>query len=164
MSAFVAEGETMPEAYSVASKDIVVYDPNKRSGGVAKATIVEGLIAEAVASSKVALDVLYESDGDAASDASAAFKVIGLELINLVEMLEGYHDAALRPKHRAARAIVVGMIDKMKENDIQHGGTNEQLAGFARDAVSFFESIHVCMLEETDRKKRYRYKKRFLGG
>ncbi|GAF73024.1 unnamed protein product [marine sediment metagenome] len=164
MSAFAAEGEAMHEGYSIASKDIVVYDPDKRSGGVAKATIVEGLIAETVTSSKIALDVLHQSDGDTASDASAAFKVIGLELINLVEMLEGYHDAALRPKHRAARAIIVGMIAKMKANDIQNGATEEQLTQFARDAVGFFESIHICMLEETDRKKRYRYKKRFLGG
>jgi len=163
MSAFAAEGEAMHEGYKIASKDIVVYDPDKRSGGVAKATIVEGLIAEAVASSKIALDVLHEADGDKNEEASAAFKIIGLELINLVGMLEGYHDAALRPKHRAARAIIVGMIAKMKANDIQDGGTDEQYAQFARDVVGFFESIHICMLEETDRRKRHRHKKRFLG-
>ena len=153
MSGFAAEGQDMPTPYSIASKDIVVYDPDKRSGGVAKATIVEGLIAEAVASCKIALDVLYKTEGDKEEAASAAFKVIGLELINLVEMLEGYHDAALRPKHRAARAIVVGMIAKMKANDIQEDPTGEGMARFATDAVGFFESIHVCMLEETDRRK-----------
>tara|TARA_R100001594_G_scaffold62636_5_gene97019 strand:- start:3412 stop:3906 length:495 start_codon:yes stop_codon:yes gene_type:complete len=164
MSGFAAEGQGMPKAYEIASKDVVVYDPDKRSGGVAKATIVEGLIAETVASCKIALDVLYHSKGDKREEASAAFKVIGLELINLVAMLEGYHDAALRPKHRAARAIVVGMIAKMKANDIQSGANEEQMADFARDIVGFFEAIHICMLEETDRRKRHRFKKRFLGG
>jgi hypothetical protein len=154
----------MPAPYDIASKDIVVYDPDKRSGGVAKATIVEGLVAETVASCKVALDVLYATEGDKEEAASAAFKVIGLELINLIEMLEGYHDAALRPKHRAARAIVVGMVAKMKANDIQEGATEAQLAQFGSDIVGFFESIHICMLEETDRRKRHRHKKRFLDG
>jgi hypothetical protein len=55
------------------------------------------------------------------------------------------------------------MIAKMKANDIQDGGTDEQYAQFARDVVGFFESIHICMLEETDRRKRHRHKKRFLG-
>ena len=159
MSAFAPEGGVLPEAISMTSKDVVVYDPDKRSGGVAKATLVEGLLAECVASCKSALDVVYEGDGGIV----AAFKVIGLELMNTVEMLEVYHDAALRPKHRAARAIMVGMIARMRANDIQADATEEMEAQFARDVVGFLESIHICMLEETDRKKRFRWKKRFLG-
>ena len=48
MSAFAAEGGTLEPALSIASKDIVVYNKDARSGGIAKATIVEGLIAEAL--------------------------------------------------------------------------------------------------------------------
>lgn len=164
MSSFAAEGAALGPAHKIASKDIVVYDKDRRSGSVAKATIVEGLLAEAVSGIKMAVDVLYQGREDPQRTASDAFKVIGLELIGVIDMLSGYHDAALRPKHRSVRAIMVAMFDRMKANDVQDGGTDEQLAQFAKDIVAFLECIHVCMLESTDRKKRYRWKKRFLDG
>ena len=85
-----------------------------------------------------------------------------MELMGLIHMLSGYHDAALRPKHRACRQIVVNMLERMRDNDIQEDAEVEDLERFAKDAVRFFECMHVCMLEETDRKKRHRHKKRFL--
>ena len=166
MSAFAPEGGALGPAHKIASKDIVVYDADARSGGIAKATVVEGLIAEALSQCKSALDVAYyDQAGLSREDAIiAAFKIMGLELLNLVSMLEGYHDAALRPKHRACRQMVVGMVERMRDNDIQVDATGEDLVTFAKDAVRFLECMHICMLEETDRKKRHRWKKRFLDG
>ena len=166
MSVFAPEGGALGPAHKIASKDIVVYDADARSGGIAKATVVEGLIAEALSQCKVALDVAYYATADMPRDEAvvSAFKLIGMELLNLVSMLEGYHDAALRPKHRACRQIVVGMVERMRDNDIQVDAAEEDLVTFAKDAVRFLECMHICMLEETDRKKRHRWKKRFLDG
>lgn len=163
MSGFAAEGAPLGPAHKIASKDIVVYDKDRRGGSVAKATIVEGLLAEAVSGIKMTVDVLYQDTEDTERAARDAFKVIGLELLSVIDMLSGYHDAALRPKHRAARAIMVAMIERLRANDIQGGATEAQMAQFAKDIVAFLESIHVCMLESTDRKRRYRWKKRFIG-
>ena len=164
MSVFAPEGAELGDAAQFASKDIVVYDEAARSGGVGKATIVEGLIAECVASCKQSLDVVYYGQADLSPQDAlvSSYKLIGLELMSLIDMLAGYHDAALRPKHRACRQIVVGMLERMRDNDIQEGAEVEDLERFAKDAVRFFECMHVCMLEETDRKKRHRHKKRFL--
>ena len=166
MSAFAPEGGALGPAHKIASKDIVVYDADARSGGIAKATIVEGLIAEALSQCKVALDVAYYEQADMPRDEAivSTFKLIGMELMGLIGMLEGYHDAALRPKHRACRQMVVGMVERMRDNDIQVDATGEDLVTFAKDAVRFLECMHICMLEETDRKKRHRWKKRFLDG
>jgi hypothetical protein len=54
------------------------------------------------------------------------------------------------------------MLERMRDNDIQEDAEIGGLELFAKDAVRFFECMHVCMLEETDRKKRHRYKKRFI--
>ena len=166
MSAFAAEGGTLEPALKIASKDIVVYDKDARSGGIAKATVVEGLIAEALGQCKGALDGVYYEQAEMPREQAivSAFKLMGMELLSLVSLLEGYHAAALRPKHRACRQIVVGMVDRMKANDIQEGAAEGGLVAFAKDAVRFLECMHVCMLEETDRKKRHRWKKRFLDG
>ena len=163
MSGFAAEGAPLGPAHKIASKDIVVYDKDRRGGSVAKATSVEGLRAEAVAGIKMTVDVLYQDTEDTERAARDAFKGIGLELLGVIDMLSGYHDAALRPKHRAARAIMVAMVERLRANDIQDGATEAQMAQFAKDIVAFLESIHVCMLESTDRRKRYRWKKRFIG-
>jgi hypothetical protein len=56
------------------------------------------------------------------------------------------------------------MVERMRANDIQEDAADEELVVFAKDAVRFLECMHVCMLEETDRKKRHRWKKRFLDG
>ena len=164
MSVFAPEGGSIGPAHKIASKDIVVYDEGARSGGIAKATVVEGLIAECLSSCKQALDIAYYGHENLTTEQAlvSAFKLVGMELMSLVDMLVGYHDAALRPKHRACRQIVVGMLERMRDNDIQEGAEVEDLERFAKDAVRFFECMHVCMLEETDRKKRHRYKKRFL--
>ena len=166
MSVFAPEGVELGGAEQMASKDIIVYDEDSRSGGVGKATIVEGLIAECVASCKQSLDVVYYSQTNLSiQDALvSSFKLMGLELMGLIDMLTGYHDAALRPKHRACRQIVANMVERMRDNDIQSDASPEDLELFAKDAVRFFECMHVCMLEETDRKKRHRHKKRFLDG
>ena len=166
MSVFAPEGSALGPAHKIASKDIVVYDADARSGGIAKATVVEGLIAEALSQCKVALDVAdYEQAAISREQAVvSAFKLMGMELLNLIGLLEGYHDAALRPKHRACRQISVGMVERMRANDIQEDAADEELVVFAKDAVRFLECMHVCMLEETDRKKRHRWKKRFLDG
>ena len=164
MSVFAPEGGSIGPAHKIASKDIVVYDEGARSGGIAKATVVEGLIAECLSSCKQALDIAYYGHESMTTEQAlvSAFKLVGMELMSLVDMLVGYHDAALRPKHRACRQIVVGMLERMRDNDIQEGAEVEDLERFAKDAVRFFECMHVCMLEETDRKKRHRYKKRFI--
>ena len=153
-------------ASEMISKDIVVYNEDARSGGVGKATVVEGLVAECLSSCKQSLDVVYYNQaGMSIEDALiSSFKLIAMELMGLVAMLSGYHDAALRPKHRACRQIVVNMLERMQSNDIQEDAEPEGLELFTKDAVRFFECMHVCMLEETDRKKRHRYKKRFLDG
>ena len=52
----------------------------------------------------------------------------------------------------------------MRDNDIQVDAAEADLVTFAKDAVRFLECMHICMLEETDRKKRHRWKKRFLDG
>jgi len=164
VSVFAPEGGSIGPAHKIASKDIVVYDEGARSGGIAKATVVEGLIAECLSSCKQALDIAYYGHENLTTEQAlvSAFKLVGMELMSLVDMLVGYHDAALRPKHRACRQIVVGMLERMRDNDIQEGAEVEDLERFAKDAVRFFECMHVCMLEETDRKKRHRHKKRFL--
>ena len=164
MSVFAPEGGSLGPAHKIASKDIVVYDEGARSGGIAKATVVEGLLAECLSSSKQALDVAYYGHGEMPIEQAlvSAFRLIGMELMGLIDMLSGYHDAALRPKHRACRQIVVNMLERMQANDIQEDAEPEDLEFFAKDAVRFFECMHVCMLEETDRKKRHRYKKRFI--
>lgn len=166
MSVFAPEGGDLGDAKKISSKDIVVYNEGARSGGIGKATIVEGLIAECVVSCKQSLDVVYYNQTDMSIEDAliSSFKLIGLELMNLIDMLSGYHDAALRPKHRACRQIVVSMLERMRSNDIQEDAEPEDLELFAKDAVRFFECMHVCMLEETDRKKRHRWKKRFLDG
>ena len=166
MSVFAPEGGALGTADEISSKDVVVYDEDARSGGIGKATIVEGLIAECVVSCKQSLDVVYYNQTDMSIEDAliSSFKLIGMELMNLIDMLSGYHDAALRPKHRACRQIVVNMLERMRSNDIQEDAEPEYLELFAKDAVRFFECMHVCMLEETDRKKRHRYKKRFLDG
>ncbi len=166
MSVFLSEGDHLGGASKLVSKDIVVYDESSRSGGIGKATIVEGLIAECLSSCKQSLDVVYYNQTDLSIEDAliSSFKLIAMELMGLVDMLSGYHDAALRPKHRACRQIVVNMLERMQSNDIQEDAEPEDLELFAKDAVRFFECMHVCMLEETDRKKRHRYKKRFLDG
>tara|TARA_R110000796_G_scaffold71989_3_gene163156 strand:+ start:584 stop:1084 length:501 start_codon:yes stop_codon:yes gene_type:complete len=166
MSVFAPEGGGIGSAKEISSKDVVVYNEDARSGGIGKATLVEGLIAECVVSCKQSLDVVYYNQTDMSIEDAliSSFKLMGLELMNLVAMLSGYHDAALRPKHRACRQIVVNMIERMQSNDIQEDAEPEGLELFAKDAVRFFECMHVCMLEETDRKKRHRHKKRFLDG
>lgn len=166
MSVFAPEGSDLGDAKKISSKDIVVYNEGARSGGIGKATIVEGLIAECVVSCKQSLDVVYYNQTDMSIEDAliSSFKLIGMELMNLIDMLSGYHDAALRPKHRACRQIVVNMLERMRSNDIQEDAEAEDLELFAKDAVRFFECMHVCMLEETDRKKRHRWKKRFLDG
>ena len=166
MSVFAPEGEDLGGASKLISKDIVVYSEEARSGGIGKATVVEGLIAECLSSCKQSLDVAYYDQAGLSLEDSliCSFKVIGMELMGLVDMLSGYHDAALRPKHRACRQIVVNMPERMEPNDIQEDAEPEDLALFAKDAVRFFECMHVCMLEDTDRKKRHRWKKRFLDG
>ena len=58
---------------------------------------------------------------------------------------------------------MVAMVERLKANDIQDGATEAQMAQFAKDIVAFLEAIHVCMLESTDRRKRFRWKKRFIG-
>tara|TARA_R100000278_G_scaffold87887_1_gene67099 strand:- start:24818 stop:25318 length:501 start_codon:yes stop_codon:yes gene_type:complete len=166
VSVFAPEGSDLGDAKKISSKDIVVYNEGARSGGIGKATIVEGLIAECVVSCKQSLDVVYYNQTDMSIEDAliSSFKLIGMELMNLIDMLSGYHDAALRPKHRACRQIVVNMLERMRSNDIQEDAEAEDLELFAKDAVRFFECMHVCMLEETDRKKRHRWKKRFLDG
>jgi len=166
VSAFLSEGGDFGGVSKLVSKDIVVYDESSRSGGVGKATIVEGLIAECLSSCKQSLDVAYYDQAGMGIKESiiSSFKLIAMELMGLVDMLSGYHDAALRPKHRACRQIVVNMLERMQSNDIQEDAEPEDLELFAKDAVRFFECMHVCMLEETDRKKRHRHKKRFLDG
>ena len=164
MSVFAPEGGALGPAHKIASKDIVVYDEGARSGGIGKATLVEGLVAECLSSCKQSLDVVYYNQTDMSTEDAlvSSFKLIGMELMNLIDMLSGYHDAALRPKHRACRQIVANMLERMRDNDIQEDAEIGGLELFAKDAVRFFECMHVCMLEETDRKKRHRYKKRFI--
>jgi len=164
VSVFLSEGDDLGGASKLVSKDIVVYDESSRSGGIGKATVVEGLIAECLSSCKQSLDVVYYNQTDLSTEDAliSSFKLTAMELMNLIDMLSGYHDAALRPKHRACRQISVNMLERMRDNDIQDGAEVEDLERFAKDAVRFFECMHVCMLEETDRKKRHRYKKRFL--
>ena len=166
MSVFAPECGDIGSAKGISSKDVIVYNQDARSGGIGKATLVEGLIAECVASCKQSLDVAYYGQTDLSiQDALvSSFKLMGLELMGLIDMLTGYHDAALRPKHRACRQIVANMVERMRDNDIQSDAPPEGLELFAKDVVRFFECMHVCMLEETDRKKRHRYKKRFLDG
>ena len=159
-------GPSLGAAKHAVSKDIVVYDDASRAGGIGSATVVEGLVAESLSSCKQSLDVVhYNTSGLTLGQALvASYRLIAMELMGLIDMLSGYHDAALRPKHRACRQIVVNMLERMRSNDIQDDAEPEDLELFAKDAVRFFECMHVCMLEETDRKKRHRYKKRFLDG
>jgi hypothetical protein len=58
VSVFAPEGSALGPAHKIASKDIVVYDADARSGGIAKATVVEGLIAEACSTSSACLRVI----------------------------------------------------------------------------------------------------------
>ena len=166
MSVFAPEGAALGAAKRLISKDIVVYDEASRSGGVGKSTIVEGLLAEALSSCKQSLDVAHYNTSELTIEQAlvSSYRLIAMELVGLIDMLSGYHDAALRPKHRACRQIVVNMVERMQANDIQDNAEPEEFELFAKDAVRFFECMHVCMLEGTDRKKRHRHKKRFLDG
>jgi len=148
--------------------EVTVYDPDSRTGMVGKASIVEGLLAESLASIKASLDYLYGQIGPDSSPAEEdivnTFKSIAIDLMSMVAGLTGYHDAALKPKHRAVRSVYVAMLARMKDNDIQGGGEPGELARFAEDVVDFLECVHVCMLEGTTRQKRHYYKKRFIDG
>jgi hypothetical protein len=168
MSIFAPEGGDLGPAKKLIDTDVVVYDPDARSGSIAKATVIEGLLAETVASIKLALDAVKEAfEGDLPDKNGivvGSFGVMAMDLINTLEMMSGYHDAALRPKHRACRAIMVAFLERLKANDLQDGSTEFSRSAFIKDAVAFLESIHICMLESTDRKKRFRWKKRFMDG
>lgn len=176
MPGFSLEDEPLDMAHRVLTKEaalaqlpneVTVYDPDSRSGAIGGASIVEGLLAESLSSIKHSVDYLYGELADHANNSDVVvgtFRVIAIDLMGMVDMLVGYHDAALKPKHRAVRAIFVGMIERMKDNDLQEDASPERQARFAKDVVSFLESAHICMLEGTNRKKRHYYKRKFLDG
>ena len=91
MSVFAPEGSDLGDAKKISSKDIVVYNEGARSGGIGKATIVEGLIAECVVSCKQSLDVVYYNQTDMSIEDAliSSFKLIGMELMSLIDMLPG---------------------------------------------------------------------------
>ena len=128
--------------------------------------IVEGMLAMAVREVKFAMDDIYESLGGLDQDerVEGNYLAIGLESASVVDMLSAYHDAALSPKHRAARALFVELCRRLEANDLRDDKSGEAMARFAVDMVTFLEAVHMCLLEGTDRKKRYYWKKRFLDG
>jgi hypothetical protein len=163
VSAFAAEGAPLGPAHKIASKDIVVYDKDRRSGGIAKATVVEGLIAEALGSARCAVDVLYYDRRTRASR-QRCLQGHGPGACSTSSTCWRAITTPRSAQASGCRQIIVGMVERLKANDIQEGATEGGPVAFAKDAVAFLECMHVCMLEETDRKKRHRWKKRFLDG
>ncbi len=128
--------------------------------------IAEGVLAEAVAEIKNALDDIYENMGaDRLDECLAANQtVMMLEANKVGALLDDVDDSDLRPKHRAARAIFAEFKRRMFNNVLEGGAGPRPTATFARDVVTFLECVHMCLREDTDRKKRYYWKRRFLDG
>ena len=128
--------------------------------------VVEGLLADAITQVKASLDSVnehLERDNflqvlrfEAATCKNIAYHVN--------HFLVDVNDACLSPKHKATKHVFSKYRDNLSEYDFDRDLTDEEMAAFARETISFLGSAHHCLSEASTRQKRHYWKKMYVDG
>lgn len=128
-------------------------------------TVCEGIIGECLANMKSSLDVLWEyvQDGDAMKAekfSEPTFHTIREEVETALDMLESIKRSEMRPKHRDCRIVMKKGARLLARN----APTSDvfEPERFLRDSVALMSAMHVCLLEQTKKKDRYKIRKEYV--
>lgn len=128
--------------------------------------VVEGILADALTQVKVSLDSINDSLGDKDFHKIVCFEA--KTCFNLAAQVHHFlgdvNDACLSPKHKATKHVFSKYKDNLSEYDFDRDLTNEEMASFARETISFLGSAHHCLSEASTRQKRHYWKKRYVDG
>ena len=128
--------------------------------------VVEGLLADAIAQVKESLDSIHSHIGK--DDFSVIVNFEAKNCMNIASdvghFLCDVNDACLSPKHKATKHVFSKYKDNLSEYDFGRDLTDEEMASFARETISFLGSAHHCLSEGSTRQKRYYWKKRYVDG
>jgi hypothetical protein len=128
--------------------------------------VVEGLLADAITQVKASIDSINENQ-----DADNFLEVVRFEAAtckNIADHVDHFlgdvNDACLSPKHKATKHVFSKYKDGLAEYDFDRDLTDEEMASFARETISFLGSAHHCLSEASTRQKRHYWKKRYVDG
>ena len=126
----------------------VSVEPSRKID-IMPAEVVEGMLAEHLSETKSSLDIWHAGLlDDAEASAKATLSITWHHLSTCLALLDPYSDAALRPKHRAVRAVLREMRSRLLRNN--HGLDTFSLDVFAKDMVEYMTAYHLCLSESTD--------------
>lgn len=129
-------------------------------------TIAEGIIGECIANIKESLGVLWEhvsnGDGDLAHKYSEpTFHMVREELEVALGMLENLKRGEIRPKHRDCRSVMKSGSRLLAKNSPLNDVFVPET--FLKDSVSLLSTMHMCLLEETKKKDRSRFRREYVN-
>tara|TARA_R110000751_G_scaffold43087_1_gene99673 strand:- start:3177 stop:3689 length:513 start_codon:yes stop_codon:yes gene_type:complete len=166
-------GEMISQSLTAALNTAPVAESKEHVGTLTKmfsADIVEGMLADGLGEVKRSLDVLYHNPGNMEQHVNAAAcRAITMGHVDdMIYFLEPYHDAALRPRHRGCRKVLMAMRKRLLGNG-PIGTIDEPFAGFdlpkfGSDIVQFLTAFHCVLNVDTSTTDRNAELRRFCRG
>ena len=112
-------------------------------------TITEGLLVEALASTKSALDVLYrkESELPVHKVFRGVFNIAAHEATNIENFFDGLNEKTISPKHRLAKRVSKTYLDNLKKVNLEEveDENDPAILQSAKLIISFMTTMHYVL-------------------